>query len=200
MIGGHMKQLLKVFMLISVLITMPACSISFDLTATPTPNAPTVEAIPFLTAEPTDAESVPTLEPTTAETITVYFTDQAKFAVGTLPFEVAVLRPLPEGADPVRAVLDAFFAGPTAEETAQGLVLVSSGFTGVREYSLVNGIAHIHLEGTCANNGAAYSVASVIARNLEQFPKITAYKIYDENDDNLDPDSAMSSLPYCLEP
>lgn len=195
-----MNRILKAGMLCISVFIMLACSISFDLTPTPKPPTQTVEAIPFLTAAPTDSESVPTLEPVSVETITIYFTDQARFTAGTLPFEVAVLRPLPEGADPVRAVLDAFFAGPTADEAAQGLVLVSSGFVGVREYSLVNGIAHIHLEGTCANNGAAYSVASVIAKNLEQFPQITAYKIYDENDDNLDPDSTMSSLPYCLEP
>jgi len=37
-------------------------------------------------------------------------------------------------------------------------------------------------------------------KNLEQFPEISAVKIYDENDSTLDPDSANSSLPYCLEP
>lgn len=171
-----MKRFSKVALLVLPFISMLACSIPFTLTATPTP------------------------EPTAAATITVYFTDQAKFAVGTEPYEVAVTRPLPAGVDPVRAVLDAYFAGPTDEEAAQGLVLVSSGFNGVREYTLVNGIAHIHFEGACANNGAAYSVASVIGKNLEQFPEIIAIKFYDENDDTLDPDSELSSLPYCLEP
>ena len=113
---------------------------------------------------------------------------------------MAVTRPLPQGVDPIRAVLDAYFAGPTEEESAQGLVLVSSGFEGVGGLTIENGIARIHLAGKCANNGAAYSVASVIHKNLEQYPQITAIKIYDENDDNLDPDSSMSSVPYCLEP
>jgi hypothetical protein len=171
------------------MLAMPACSITLNLTKTPTPQA----GIANLTAEPT-------LEPTAAQIISVYFTDLAKFNVGTEPYEVAVSRPLPTGVDPVQAVLDALFAGPTAEETAQGLMLFSSGFTGVRDLTIENGIARIYLEGKCANNGAAYSVASVIHKNLEQFTEITAIKIYDENGENLDPDSAQSSLPYCLEP
>lgn len=169
-----MRRIVRTLLLVCIAFAMLACSISFNLTETPSP----VE-IP---------------------TITIYFTDQAKFNVGTEPYEVAVSRPLPVGVDPVRAVLDAFFAGPTADETEQGLVLVSSGFTGVGELSFENGIAHLHMLGNCANNGAAYSVANLIHKNLEQFEQITAIKIYDENGDNLDPDSAMSSMPYCLEP
>jgi hypothetical protein len=185
-----MRRLLKILLLLCVSSLLLACSIVFNLTETPTVELPPKVAPPTL--------SPPT--PTPAQTIKVYFTNQEKFNVGTEPYEVAVNRPLPAGVDPVRAVLDAFFAGPTAEESAQGLVLVSSGFTGVGELSIENGIARIHLLGKCANNGAAYSVASVIHKNLEQFPQITAIKIYDENGDNLDPDSPMSSVPYCLEP
>lgn len=185
-----MKGVIKILLLICVSSSLLACSIVFNLTQTPEVEAP-------LKVEP------PTVSPplpTATQTITVYFTDQAKFAVGTEPYEVAVMRPMPEGINPVCAVLDAFFAGPTAEESAQGLVLVSSGFTGVSELSIENGIARIHLVGKCANNGAAYSVASLIHKNLEQFSEITAIKIYDENGDTLDPDSSMSSVPYCLEP
>jgi hypothetical protein len=98
------------------------------------------------------------------------------------------------------AVLDQFFLGPTADESVQGLILVNSGFTELRNLTLENGIARVYLGGVCNNNGAAYSVASLIGKNLSQFPQITAIKIYDENDSNLDPDSNMSSLPYCLEP
>jgi hypothetical protein len=188
-----MSRFLKILFLIFAALALLACSIPFTL------NEPTTTATqtPAGIAPPTVE---PTLEPTTTQIITVYFTDIAKFNLGTEPYEVAVTRPLPAGMDPVRAVLDAFFAGPTVEESAQGLVLISSGFTGVGELSIENGIARIHLVGKCANNGAAYSVASVIHKNLEQFPQITAIKIYDENGDNLDPDSPMSSVPYCLEP
>jgi hypothetical protein len=134
------------------------------------------------------------------QTIIVYFTNEARFAVGTEPYEDAVTREVPAHADPMFAVLDQFFLGPTAEESAQGLRLVSSGFTHLRNLTLENGIARVYLGGVCANNGAAYSVANLISRNLSQFPQITAIKIYDENDSNLDPESNMSSLPYCLEP
>ena len=185
-----MTRLLNILLLICVSCSLMACSIVFNLTETPPVELPPKVEPPTVS---------PPL-PTAAKTISVYFTDQAKFAVGTEPYEVAVTRPMPAGVDPIRAVLDAFFAGPTAEESAQGLVLVSSGFTGVGELTIENGIARIHMTGKCANNGAAYSVANLIHKNLEQFQQITAIKIYDENGETLDPDSDMSSLPYCLEP
>jgi hypothetical protein len=166
-----MKPFVKIILITTTLL-MVACSISTTQSATPTP----------------------------ARTITVYFTDLPKFTVGKEPYEVAVTRPLPARTDPVRAVLDALFVGPTSEEAYQGLVLFSSGFTGVRKYTLKKGIARVYLKGKCANNGAAYSVANLIAKNLEQFPQITAIKIYDEKGNNLDSDSPLSSLPYCLEP
>ncbi|MDP3450800.1 MAG: GerMN domain-containing protein [Anaerolineaceae bacterium] len=169
-----MRRIMKLVFLAIAVLGLQSCSMRNNLTETPVP--------------------------TETQTITVYFTDEAKFNVGTEPYEVAVNRPLPAGVDPVRAVLEAFFAGPTAEESAQGLVLVSSGFTGVGELTIEDGIARIHMEGKCANNGAAYSVANLIHKNLEQFEQISAIKIYDENGDNLDPDSDMSSMPYCLEP
>jgi hypothetical protein len=175
-----MKKFARVCVFSIVLLSLLACSISVNLTETPPP--------------------VPTIAPTPEQFITVYFMDEARFLAATDPYEVGVSRLLPAGIDPIRAVLDAYFAGPTPQEFAQGLRLVTSGFTGVREFTLENGIARIHLAGKCANNGAAYSVASVINKNLSQFPQVTAFKIYDENDSNLDPDSNQSSVPYCLEP
>jgi hypothetical protein len=178
----------RIFFLVFTALSLTACSIANNLTNTQTPDEIKPPAI------------APSMESTIAQTITVYFTDQARFAVGSEPYEVAVARPLPAEVDPIRVILNAFFAGPTAEESAQGLVLVSSGFTGVGELTIENGIVHIHMLGKCANNGAAYSVANLIHKNLEQFSQITAIKIYDENGETLDPDSIMSSLPYCLEP
>ena len=80
---------------------------------------------------------------------------------------------------------------------ASGLRLVSSGFTHLRDLKVENGIARVYLGGVCANNGAAYSVGNLIMKNLSQFPQITAIKIYDENDSNLDPDSNYE-LPALL--
>lgn len=169
-----------VFITLLILMLM-ACSITVDLTPTPVP--------------PT---AIPTVAP--VQTITLYFTNEARFAVGTEPYEDPVTREVPAAAEPMRAVLDSFFLGPTPQEYTQGLRLVSSGFTHVRDFTVENGIARVYLGGVCANNGAAYSVGNLIMKNLSQFPQITAVKIYDENNSNLDPDSATSSLPYCLEP
>ncbi len=184
-----MKRVM-IFLLLAVLF-LPACNISVDLFNTPVPTTPVATA-----ALPTAA--LPTAVP--MQTITIYFTNEARFAVGTEPYEDAVTREVPAHADPMFAVLDQFFLGPTAAESAQGLRLVNSGFTHLRNLTLDNGIARVYLGGVCANNGAAYSVANLISKNLSQFPQITAIKIYDETDSNLDPDSNMSSLPYCLEP
>lgn len=178
-----MKRQTMLAFLCALAVISTACSISVDFTPTPLP--------------PTQA-IVPT--PAAMQTITVYFTNEARFAVGTEPYEDAVTRQVPAEVDPMRAVLDQFFLGPSPEEYNTGLRLVSSGFTHVRDLKLENGIARVYLGGVCANNGAAYSVGNLIMKNLSQFPQITAVKIYDENDSNLDPDSANSSLPYCLEP
>lgn len=169
-----------VFITLLILMLM-ACSITVDLTPTPVP--------------PT---AIPTVAP--LQTITLYFTNEARFAIGTEPYEDPVTREVPAAAEPMRAVLDNFFLGPKPQEYTSGLRLVSSGFTHVRDFTVENGIARVYLGGVCANNGAAYSVGNLIMKNLSQFPQITAVKIYDENNSNLDPDSATSSLPYCLEP
>ncbi len=187
-----MNRIFKVLGFTVILVFMLGCSISLNLTPTP----PTITLAPNAEV----ATMAVTSQPTTPQTMTVYFTDQARFEIGTEPYEVAVSRPLPEGVNPMRAVLDAFFQGPTAEETAQGLMLVTSGFNGIRQFTLESGVARFYLAGTCANNGAAYSVTNLIHKNLSQFPEIAVIKIYDEFDNNLDPDSAFSSGPYCLEP
>lgn len=186
-----MKRITCLLMLTVLLLGTVACSITVDLT--PTPPAPT-QALP-----PTATEAA-ILPITTIQTITVYFTNEARFAVGTEPYEDAVTRQLPADEDPIRTVLDQFFLGPTTEEYNAGLRQVNSGFTNVRDLKVENGIARVYLGGVCANNGAAYSVGNLIMKNLSQFPQISAVKIYDENDSTLDPDSPASSLPYCLEP
>jgi len=142
-----------------------------------------------------DATAIPA-----QQAVTVYFTNEAHFASGTEPYEDAVTRQVPADADPMRAVLDQLFLGPTQEEYNAGLRLFSSGFTHVRDFNVADGIARVYLGGTCANNGAAYSVANLIMKNLSQFSQIKAVKVYDENNSTLDPDSPNSSLPYCLEP
>ena len=200
-----MKRPLFTILLILTAVTLMACSVSFDLFGDETQPAPTLPPtspllVPTATQvpQPTVVIALPSPEVFEQE-ITVYFLDENRFLAATDPYEVAVTRFTSETNLPL-AVLNAYFAGPTQEEFDQGLRMHGSGFTRVREFTIENGIAHVYLGDECANNGAAYSVAALIFRNLEQFPEITAIKIYDENDSTLDPDSTSSSLPYCLEP
>ncbi len=195
-----MKRLIRLTVLTTAVLGLMACSVTFNL-GDPTATVPAPQ-ITFPTETqpplPTDEIVPPTVEPAGQE-ITVYFMDENRFIAATDPYEVAVTRTTTSNNLPL-AVLEAYFTGPTTVEYDQGLRLLSSGFTHVRVLNIENGIARVYLGGICANNGAAYSVANLIMKNLEQFPEISAVKIYDENDSTLDPDSANSSLPYCLEP
>jgi len=200
-----MKRFFRLAVIATTALVLLACSVSFNLgdpTATiPPPQItfPTdVIEFPTTTPQPTAVILLPTAEPAGQE-ITVYFMDENRFVAATEPYEVAVTRTTASENLPL-AVLEAYFTGPTPQEYDQGLRLLSSGFTHVRDLTIENNIARVYLGGTCSNNGAAYSVANLIIKNLEQFPGISAVKIYDENNDNLDPDSPNSSLPYCLEP
>lgn len=195
-----MKRIAAVMMLMMSVVLVAGCTVSVNLG-----EPPAEVPVATLVKEPTQALPVPTVEillPTDApmQAVTVYFLNGERFAVGTEPYEDAFTRYVPVGSDLPRAVLDLFFQGPTDEELAQGVRVWTSGFTHVREMTVENGIARVYLGDVCANNGAAYSVAALIMKNLSQFPEITAVKIYDENDSTLDPDSSESSLPYCLEP
>ncbi len=200
-----MKRPLFTILLILTAVTLMACSVSFDLFGNKTQPAPTQPPaspplVPTATQvpQPTVVIALPSPEVFEQE-ITVYFLDENRFLAATDPYEVAVTRFTTDANLPL-AILNAYFAGPTQEEYDQGLRMHGSGFIRVRELTIENGIAHVYLGDECANNGAAYSVAALIFRNLEQFPEVTAIKIYDENDSTLDPDSTSSSLPYCLEP
>lgn len=199
-----MKRITSVVMLVMSVLLLAGCTVTINLGNTPVP--PVVEnPVATVVKEPTIVPPAPTIEillptDTPMQAVTVYFLNEDRFAVGTEPYEDAFTRYVPAGSDLPRAVLDLFFHGPTQAEVSQGIRVWTSGFTHVRDMTVENGIARVYLGDVCANNGAAYSVAALIMKNLSQFPEITAVKIYDENNSNLDPDSAESSLPYCLEP
>jgi hypothetical protein len=133
--------------------------------------------------------------------ITVYFTDSNRYAAATEPFEAAVTRTAPAGSNLPEAVLDAFFAGPTAGEAAQGLAAITSGTTGFRELRIdENGVAHVTLAGTCSSGGATYTIAQPLMKNLLQFAEIDYVKIYDEAGQTGTPEGLSHSIPFCLEP
>lgn len=159
----------------------------------------TLAALLILLLLPTACQPTPT--PTPGEmAITVYFTDVNRYAAATEPFEVAVTRTVPAGTNLPAAVLDAFFAGPTGEEAAQGLEAITSGATGFRELRLESGLAHVTLTGACNSGGATYTIAQPLIKNLLQFDEITTVKIYDAGGFTEDPDGAGNSIPFCLEP
>lgn len=185
-------------------IALSGCTITVNLGNAPTATSRPPQVATIFQA-PTPVPPQPTIEillPTEPpmQSVTVYFLNEDRFAVGIEPYEDAFTRQVPAGSDLPRAVLDLFFLGPTQAEVSGGIRAWTSGFTHVRDLTIQDGIARVYLGGVCANNGAAYSVAALIMKNLSQFPQITAVKIYDENDETEMPDSPDSSIPYCLEP
>jgi hypothetical protein len=133
-------------------------------------------------------------------TLTIYFTDMARFQVGTEPYETAVTRTVPAPTSLPDAVLSQLFLGPTEAEKAQGLEVVLSGTTGFDKLTIEKGIARVYLTGKCASNGATYTVANLIFANLKQIPEIQWIKIYDQNNETETPDGPSGSIPFCLEP
>jgi hypothetical protein len=148
---------------------------------------------------PTSAIPTAMVTPSTVS-LTVYFTDVARYQVGTEPYETAVTRIVQEPASLPEAVLTQLFLGPTEAEKAQGLDVILSGTTGFSKLTIENGVARIYLTGTCASNGATYTIANLIYANLRQFPDIQWIKIYDQNNETETPDGQSSSIPVCLEP
>ena len=132
--------------------------------------------------------------------VTVYFTDRDAYAVGVPPFEVGVTRLVPASSNIPEAVLEAFFAGPALEEEQRGLMMIASGFQGVLELEISDGVARVFLSGECSSQGATYTVAQPIHRNLLQFPEVRAVKIFDEDRTTEDPLGEGNSIPACLEP
>lgn len=132
--------------------------------------------------------------------IFVYFTDSNRYATGTPPFEVAVTRYVPPTSNLPEAVLTEFFRGPTEEERAQGLELITSGFTGFSSLRIEDGVAHLYLTGLCASRGATYTIAQPLLANLLQLDEIDFVKIYDSNGETEQPTGPTNSIPFCLEP
>lgn len=168
--------------------------------------ATSTTAPPANTFSPT-GQPLPSVDPVIDSTagpgeveISVYFTDERAYTEGTPPFERAVTRHIPAGSYLPEAVLIEFFKGPTEEEQAQGLVLISSGFFALDMLEVRDGIAHVYLIGPCASNGATYTVAQPLMANLLQFDDIQYVKLYDEQGSTGAPQGSSSSIPFCLEP
>jgi len=191
---------------LAVLVLLPAALAGCTPTPAPT-AAPAASATPAAVQSPASPTQAPTTRPTVAPSatpataeITVYFTDRNAYNSGTLPFEVGVRRSVPAGANLPQAALTEFFKGPTAAEQAQGLERITSGFTGFTALKVQDGIARVYLSGPCQSNGATYTIAQPILKNLLQFKEIKYVKIYDAEGTTEDPAGASNSIPVCLEP
>ena len=165
--------------------------------AGPTALPPATQPAPTPTSGP--RPSATSTAPAMVE-ITVYFTDSQRFAVGTPPFEAAVVRRVPATGDLPTATLHEFFKGPTAEERARGLEAINSGFTGFKSLEIRSGTAHVYLSGACRSHGATYTIAQPIMKNLLQYPEIKYVKIYDAEGVTGEPAGPSNSIPPCLEP
>ncbi|TET52898.1 MAG: hypothetical protein E3J64_04385 [Anaerolineales bacterium] len=173
-------------------IPTPSPTVDPQSAASPTPTS-TLDPTPTQWSTPTPTE-LPPVE------ITVYFTDFDNYASATLPYEVGVTRVVSGSASLPEAVLDAFFVGPTPDETAAGLVAITSNCTGFSALEIEDTIARVYLTGPCNSGGATYSVAVLLAINLTQFDEVTYVKIYDENGQTGQPDGYSNSIPAILEP
>ena len=153
----------------------------------------------------TNVETTPTAAVSTPPNISmaevmVFFLDESRFASGTEPYEVGVLRKIHPDSFLPRMALQAYFDGPTVEETEQGLRAVLSSCTGFSEFSIQNGIAMIKLEGPCTSGGSTYTIAQPIIKTLLQFPEIQYVKIFDEAGTTEEPFGPVNSIPFVLEP
>jgi len=152
------------------------------------------------TPEPTELTqpSVPSVPATVI--LNIYFTDMARYQVGTEPYEAVVTRTILTSASLPEAVLTQLFLGPSETEKARGLMVVLSGTSGFSKLNIENGIARVYLTGMCNSQGATYTIADLIFANLKQFPEIQWVKIYDQNGETETSDGQSSSIPFCLEP
>jgi len=132
--------------------------------------------------------------------IVVYFLDEARFAVGQEPYEVAVIRQMHPDSFLPRMALQAYFDGPTEEEYRQGLRAVLSECTGFSEFSIQDEIAMVKLKGPCTSGGSTYTLAQPIIKTLLQFPEIRYVKIFDEAGNTEEPFGPVNSIPEVLEP
>jgi hypothetical protein len=132
--------------------------------------------------------------------LTVYFTNINRYAIGTEPYEDPVTRTVPKTGSLPEMVLKQVFIGPTSAEKAQGLDVILSGTTGFSKLTIEDGVARVYLTGKCNSRGATYTIGNLIFANLAQYPEIRWVKIYDENGETETPTGQTSSIPICLEP
>ncbi len=193
-----------------VLSATPSHTLTPTPTATPTrtPSAtPTSTPTRTPSATPTSTPSAtPSSTPTSTLTQTpgklrvmVYFTNIHRLAAGMPPFEEVVWRDIPASDNPIAAVVNEYFKGPTAAEQSRGLAVTRDGFVGYRRIEFSAGILRVYLTGYCKPGSALYNISRPLTATLKQFPEVVFVKIYDEYERTRDPLGQSDSVPLCLE-
>ncbi len=169
-------------------------STSTSTTSTSTTSTSTTSTSTTSTSTSRSTEGRETIE------IQVYFADQPRFAANTEPFETAVARTVPDDGNLAQAALDAYFAGPTAEEKAKGLEALTSGCTGFSKVSVADSIARVYLTGPCSAQGSTFTIAGPVMATLKALPGIDWVKLYDASGQTGSPDDRSDSIPDSLNP
>ena len=125
------------------------------------------------------ANPTPTLPPVE---INVFFTNTRPSGTRNPPFNEPVQRMIPGSANSITAALDAYFAGPTSPEQAQGLIAIRNGFVGYRRVDFTDGVLSVYLAGNCQPGGMGYGIAQPLIATLKQFPGVLYVKVYDAYD------------------
>lgn len=133
--------------------------------------------------------------------VKVFFLDEAAVIDGDDPFLVPVTRTVPKGRR-AEAALQRLYAGPSEQEQRAGLRLWPSGTTGFRDLWVNRrAIARVTLRGPCDSGGSALAtIGDQIMATLRSRPAISWVKIYDRDDQTLQPWGRTDSIPACLEP
>jgi len=129
----------------------------------------------------------------------VWLVDTDAVESGDEPYFVPRQRPIRSDA-PAAAALHAMFAGPTPQERAAGLRLVTSHAWGFDDLQIASGIARLRLTRGCNSNGSTITVAGEIVPTLRQFPTVDWVKIYAPGGGTEQPGGNVDSIPACLEP
>ena len=134
--------------------------------------------------------------------ISVYFPNKDKYNVGTEPYEESVERKTEITTGSMQAVLKELYLGPSQAEKDRGLFMTYNHTTGATiTFEPETGVAKIYLKGECNSDGASYTIGSIIAKNIRQFPEVKYVRIYDPEGKTQAPEKPLSSSsPACLEP
>src|SRR5512139_3532696 len=116
-------------------LTLWLALLSFILFACQVTQASDEDIVPKASTTPlTSLTGVVSDVPTIS--VTVLFTDVARYSAGTPPFEAPVARLVEANQSLPETVLREFFRGPSTAEEAAGLELVASGFTGFQSLTI----------------------------------------------------------------